>query len=63
MIKHDVSLDQIQLYLSNGIILHPTLNTLYIQKLLELNRKGKCTLLPSTILELYSLQYQSRIAA
>jgi len=46
-------LDEVQYYLSSGIILHPLLYSEYINKLIELERMNKISLTPKMIFQLF----------
>jgi hypothetical protein len=59
----NLSLDELQMYVAKGAILHPVMYTQYIELLQNLEYHGKVTLIPSFRLEKYSNEMAARIAA
>lgn len=58
MNKNEPTTDTIQYYLALGLVLHPTLKSIFDRQLYELEQKGKVRLLPSTILIMYNRKLQ-----
>lgn len=56
-----VTADQIALYYSKGCKMFPTMYTLYLDQLTLLERQGKISLTPKTVLERYHLELRRRI--
>ncbi len=57
-----ISIDEALLAAARGAILHPHLHLEILKELEELERKGKISRLPSTILEHYHLTMSERVA-
>lgn len=55
----DVTIDQLQFYVSNNVILIPILNQMYIDQLKEEERRNHLCLTPKTLLELYNMKFGS----
>lgn len=54
------SIDIIQTYVSNGLLLHPHLQDKYEQKLCELERSHKLSFLPVTRLMFYCRRFKNK---
>lgn len=52
--NESISLDQIQLYIAKGVILHPTLRQLLDELLWQQEQKQNLRLLPTTTLIMYN---------
>lgn len=59
--KH-VTIDEVQLTIARRAILHPDLHREFFSELIELENKGKISLLPSTILEHYNATMPDKVA-
>lgn len=53
-LKYKVTLDEATLYVARGCEIHPDLDQFILNELQHLQRMGKVSLTPKTILELYT---------
>lgn len=61
MREHLVTLDNLQDFCAKGAILLPSLYFEYLQQLQTMSEQQKCCLLPSVLLEFYSLRIDKQI--
>jgi len=59
----DVSVNDVQCYLTKGAFVHPELYYTFLCELAEMEHKRKLCLLPQTRLQLYSQDVERRILA
>lgn len=58
----DVSINDVQGYLTKGAKVHPLLYTAFLNELIELQYKRILSILPQTRLEIYSKRVSANIA-
>ena len=58
----NVSIDEIQEYITKGARIHPLLYSMYLETLVELEFERKLCLTPKTRLEIYSRRVSANIA-
>jgi hypothetical protein len=57
-----LTLDQMQFYLARGASLHPVTRQQYNSKILDLYHKGKISLMPCVLLQMYSDQIYVKLS-
>lgn len=57
-VEMKVSLDIMQFYLSNNVKLHPLVYTHFITSLKDLQLRGKVSLIPVTILQIFDNKFK-----